>query len=112
MATVIGIIGLTCVVLTLLFLSAHWVTLWQLGRNLKGHDAALWDSLKPRFYRSHMTILGAKDRWEAFLDGREFESYKDPKLNRLVLAYRLCGVAYWVALVVAVASIIYVCWWS
>jgi hypothetical protein len=94
MATAIGILGLTCVVLTLLLLSATWVTLWQLGRNLKSHDAALWDSMKPRFYTSRMALLGAKDRWETFLDGREFESFNDPKLNRLVRAYRLCGVAY------------------
>jgi hypothetical protein len=59
-----------------------------------------------------MALLGANDRWEAFIDGREFESYNDPKLNRLVFAFRLCGVGYWSAFIIAVASIIYVCWWS
>ena len=54
----------------------------------------------------------SKDRWESFIDGREFESYNDPKLNRLVLAFRLCGIGYWAAFAVAVASIIYVCWWT
>jgi hypothetical protein len=112
MATVIGILGLTCVVLALLFFLATWVTLWQLGRNLRNHDAALWDSIKPRFYTTHMALLGAKDRWASFIDGREFESYNDPKLNQLVLAFRLCGIGYWVAFAVAVASIVYVCWWT
>ena len=112
MATIIGILGLTCVVLTLLFFLAIWVTLWRLGINLKTHDASLWDSIKPRFYTSRMALLGAKERFATFIDGREFESYHDPALNRLVLSYRLCGVGYWGSFAIAVGSIAYVCWWS
>jgi len=60
MATAIGILALTCVALTLLFFLATWVTLWRLGRNLRSHDAALWDSIKPRFYTTRMALLGVK----------------------------------------------------
>jgi len=109
-ATVLFTLGVACLILAPALVVATFVSLWRVGRSVKAHDPQLWDSMRPGLYGSRMAQVGHSERLRDFFDGHEYESFKDPTLNRFARAYVYLGRASVVALVGAVATVVWACY--
>jgi hypothetical protein len=108
----LAIAGIGCIVLAPALVIASFVALWRLGRSVRARNPELWESMRPGLYGSRMLQQTRSERMKDFLDGREYESFNDPALNRLVRAYVFCGRGAAVAMVGAVVTVIWACWGS